>query len=359
MDKKKICVVVNSLGSGGAERSSALLTKMLDNLGYNVHIVSVLKDVDYEYAGSLLNLGELKEKDNSIKGRLNRFFIFKNYLKENQFDFIIDNRVRQSIIIEFFTRRILYKNKNIIYVIRSRKITKYFTKSMFWGKRIFRNAYAYVGVSEEIRDEISNSYKFKNVIKINNPVEIDDNNSSTVEGIDFTEDYILFYGRLSDEVKNVSLLIDAYKISQLPEENIKLLILGDGKDKDMLKYKANSDNINFKPFTNNPFPYVKHARFCCLTSRYEGFPRVLIESLSVGTPVLSVECSGVSEIVVNEYNGLIVENNNKQALAGAMNKFVLNKDLYTTCKQNSRLSIEHLSLLKVGEEWSNLLNEKR
>ena len=50
MKTKKVCIVVTSLGRGGAERSSALLSIMLDNLGYNVHIVSVLNDIEYEYA---------------------------------------------------------------------------------------------------------------------------------------------------------------------------------------------------------------------------------------------------------------------------------------------------------------------
>ncbi|WP_405293138.1 glycosyltransferase [Algibacter sp. Ld11] len=355
MSKKKICVVVNSLGKGGAERSSALLSIMLDGLGYDVHIVSVLKDVDYQYAGKLLNLGELKEQDNSIKGRINRFLVFKKYIKKQQFDFVIDNRVRQSIVTEFLTRVMLYRKTKIIYVVRSRNLASYFTESVFFGEKIFREAYAYVGVSEEIKNEIISVYKFSNVVKINNPVEIDTNTVSAHEIIDFEDDYVLFYGRLKDKVKNISLLIDAYKMSVLPKNNIKLLILGSGEDLEMLKLKANTDMVVFKPFTSNPFPYVKHAKFCCLTSRFEGFPRVLIESLSIGTPVISVKCSGAGEIVINEFNGLLVENNNKKILSEAMDRFVLNKDLYEKCKQNSINSIKHLSLLSLADKWDNLL----
>ena len=71
--KKKICIVTSSLGKGGAEKSSAVLSILLDNLGYEVHIISVLNLIDYDYKGTLLNLGALKSKDDSFFSKLNRF----------------------------------------------------------------------------------------------------------------------------------------------------------------------------------------------------------------------------------------------------------------------------------------------
>ena len=55
---KKICIVVTSLGKGGAERSSALLTRMLHDNGFEVHLVSLVNSIDYEFSGKLLNLGK-------------------------------------------------------------------------------------------------------------------------------------------------------------------------------------------------------------------------------------------------------------------------------------------------------------
>jgi glycosyltransferase involved in cell wall biosynthesis len=55
---------------------------------------------------------------------------------------------------------------------------------------------------------------------------------------------------------------------------------------------------------------VQNARFTVLTSHYEGFPMSMVESLALGTPVF-VDCnSGPREIVIDEYNGLLVENYN-------------------------------------------------
>jgi glycosyltransferase involved in cell wall biosynthesis len=58
-----------------------------------------------------------------------------------------------------------------------------------------------------------------------------------------------------------------------------------------------------------PFDIVQNARFTVLTSHYEGFPMSMVESLAL-TPVV-VDCnSGPREIVIDEYNGLLVENYN-------------------------------------------------
>ena len=82
-NNKKICIVVMSLGRGGAERSSGLLSKILYDVGYDVYVVSILNNIEFPYKGELLNLGELKDKNDSSFGRLNRLRVLKNYLKKH------------------------------------------------------------------------------------------------------------------------------------------------------------------------------------------------------------------------------------------------------------------------------------
>src|SRR5690606_752688 len=113
--------------------------------------------------------------------------------------------------------------------------------------------------------------------------------------------YVLSYGRLEDSIKDFSFLIEAFSNSKVWKKDFQLVILGDGKDKDKLQKLANSKecskNILFLPFTNNPFEIIKNAHCVTLTSKYEGFPMVLVESLSLGVPVVSLNIiSGPSEI---------------------------------------------------------------
>ncbi|MBR9846888.1 MAG: glycosyltransferase family 4 protein, partial [Algicola sp.] len=76
---KKICIVASSLGKGGAERSSALLSIMLSNLGYEIYIVTVLDCIEYAYKGQLYNLGALKKEKDNFFGRINRIKKFKRF----------------------------------------------------------------------------------------------------------------------------------------------------------------------------------------------------------------------------------------------------------------------------------------
>ena len=359
-NNKKICIVVSSLGKGGAERSSALLSKMLYQAGFNVHIVSVLDQIDFSYEGTLLNLGLLKKKNDTALGRIQRLIVFKKYINKEDFDFIIDNRTRVGFFKEFIISRLIYGSKKAIYNIHSYKTDRYIHPNPFLAKIIYGSAYKMVTVSNAIANRIKEKYNFRNVSVIFNAVNTELNNKQTI-AINPVDDYILFFGRLDDDVKNISLLLDGYAKSKLPDNQVKLKILGDGEDAEKLKTKSTNlgleRSVEFLPFNSNPFSIVQNALYTVLTSRYEGFPMVITESLTLGTPVISVDCkSGPNEIIVNTFNGLMVENYNPEALADAMNQFFEDKELYLHCKSNSKASVAHFSEEIIVQQWQTLLN---
>lgn len=354
---KKVCIVVSSLGGGGAERSSATLSEILFDLGYEIHIISVLDIIDYPYKGKLLNLGKLKNKNDSTLGRIHRLRVFRNYIKNNNFDYIIDNRTRGGFFKELIISRGIYNPKNVIYCVRSYNTELYIHSNRFLGKLLYNSSYKIVTVSSAIRNKLSKEYNFKNLKVIHNPVDL---NLKKIEASESKEKYILFFGRLDDEVKNISLLLEAYSKSILPESNIKLKVLGDGEDRDKLTNKAKKlqidQKIEFLGFKPNPYNIVKAAKFTVLTSKYEGFPRVLIESLALGVPVVSVNCmSGPDEIIVDAKNGLLVENYNVKVLASALNRMINDKELYLNCKSNAETSVNKFSKENIGLQWQNIL----
>jgi len=354
-------LVVSSLGKGGAEHAAALQSHLLYRLGYDVHIVTIFPDVFYAYSGTLFNLGLYKSDKQSSFNRISRLFKFRKFLKTQNFDVIIDHRSRVQSYREFTISKFIYKAPTV-YVIHSFETNIMFPKQDWLSSYLYKNE-VMIGVSEAIATHFKKKYNLKYIECIHNAFDFQniDKRASEPNNDPFLEtDYILFYGRLDDDSKNLKLLIEAFKKSALAQQNYKLLILGSGSDKAMLtgfvKTLKLEKDVVFKPQTDNPYIYAKHAKFTVLSSRYEGFPLVLPESLYLETPVISVDCqSGPNEIIQNKHNGLLVENYNANALAEAMNSFIFDETLYQQCKSNAKRSVEKFSLENISEDWKKLI----
>jgi glycosyltransferase involved in cell wall biosynthesis len=359
-NNNKIAIVSASLGVGGAERFAGLLSFMLHDLGYEVHHIIILDYVDYDYKGTLVNLGKLFANEKGIFRAVKKGKYIARYLAENDIEMVIDNRSRPTIPRELFTKRI-YGNRKIYYFFHSSNLEMYLTNSVFWAKYIFGNATKLVCVSHEIEEKLKNNYQFTNTKTIYNPIVFPATILEKPAAI--PENYILFFGRLEEGIKNFSLLLHAFSKSKVYENDIKLLIIGNGSSKEFILAKVIElqleNHIQIIPFQKNILPYIQHAKCTILTSHFEGFPMSIIESLAAGTPVISVDCeTGPKEIIQNRYNGILVPNNEEEALSQAIIDLISDEKLYQNCKKNAQKSVEHLSLKTIALQWKQLLSEK-
>ena len=95
-------------------------------------------------------------------------------------------------------------------------------------------------------------------------------------------------------------------------DKIKLILIGYGEERKNIIKLAKHLNIYDKILiikkTDNPYSYIRKSKLLILTSLYEGFPNILVESLTIGTPVISTNMnSGASEILLNGKGGDLVK----------------------------------------------------
>lgn len=131
---------------------------------------------------------------------------------------------------------------------------------------------------------------------------------------------VLCVGSLKAQ-KNHQLLL--YAFAQLPNPEARLIIVGEGAKRDELEALARelciADRVSFVGFKSDPGPFYQTADLFVLSSDYEGFGNVIVESLAHGTPVVSTNCPwGPSEILNDGEFGHLVPVGNVAALAKAM-----------------------------------------
>jgi N-acetylgalactosamine-N,N'-diacetylbacillosaminyl-diphospho-undecaprenol 4-alpha-N-acetylgalactosaminyltransferase len=316
--------------------------------------------VAYDYSGKLFHLKHLKDKRNSWWSRSKRFFALKQFFDTNHFDYVIDFRTKEYLLQEMIIHNFVFPK--FIQTIHSYKIKSYVPKNKFLAKLLYRNCQQFISVSKGIQEKVNKNYNFLPTKLIYNPIDFESISKQSKQEVTDDFQYVLSAGSMNKNIKQFNKLVECYANSILPSKKIKLIILGDGKLKNKWIKLAESYNLQdmviFKGNVKNPFRYYKNALFTISTSKYEGMPMVLLESLACGTPIISWDyASGPNEIITNKQNGLLIENQDTDKLIEAMNLFVLDNNLYLHCKENAISSVKQFSLETIGNEWLNLFKK--
>lgn len=361
MDRKKIALVGFRLNKGGAERVMATLSNFFDSKGFDVYIIIVLDDIKYIHSGTVINLGKLKGKTNGLFNKIQRFYHFNKCMKQNDFNFIIDFRFRRKIIQEFLIAKFVYRAKTMFTVHHS-KIHEYMPNFSPLTRVMYSNSYAIVSIAKTMEYKIRAKHKLKNVITIYNPLDIPLILEKAKEEVGLEFEYIIGAGHFDTNIKQFDILIKAYAQSVLPQKEVHLVILGVGKLKEHLLAIANSlnikDYVHLLGFKNNPFKYMRRAKYFVLSSKIEGFPMVVLEALACSTPVVAFDChTGPNEMIKNNKNGLLIEDQNFDKLIEGMNTFVNDEELYVNCKSNALTSVKRFSIDVLGNQWLDLMNK--
>lgn len=124
--------------------------------------------------------------------------------------------------------------------------------------------------------------------------------------------------------KNLKLLIDALSKQ---EKNWQLDVYGDGEELGKCEEYAEKLGLNtrirWNGWVSDPWGKIKKCDALLLTSKFEGFPMILLESLAHGVPCISSKCpTGPEDIIQEGKNGFLFENGNQQELEGLINRVI-------------------------------------
>lgn len=349
---KNIMFFLPNLHQGGAEKVIATLANELNREKFLITIVL------FEKEGHYLNLLKEDVQILELNTKRIRFSIFKIILtiRKHRPDiaFLGWGEIAAFIspFIPFIKKtKFIARETNVVSEHVVRKDIRFFY-------RFYNNFHKIIAQSNDMREDLMDQWKVKphKIIKINNPVDVEfiQDRMHSDEKL-FSDEYknVLAIGNLSQR-KGFDLLLKVF--SHLKNEKIKLTILGDGADKEkliQLKQNLGLENVDFKGIKKNPYPYLHQADLFVLSSRYEGFPNVLLEAGVCGTYSLVNNCpGGIDEIIQEGINGEICPIENSELFAKRI-KESLNEKKDTEKIQES--IINRFAKEKIIVQYENIL----
>lgn len=202
----------------------------------------------------------------------------------------------------------------------------------------------------------------RNARVIPNPIVLPDMDHQPLGNITkhkFNRFTIVAMGRL-DKQKGFDLLIKAYAIIAPQHPDWSMVIWGEGPERFNLENLRDElglhERILLPGQTQEPFVKLREADMFVLSSRYEGFPNVLLEALACGLAAVCFDCpNGPREIIRPGINGLLVPTEDIESLASAMEHLILDEYERMALAARARNVIERFGLEKIMEMWESLI----
>lgn len=353
---KKIIIVTKNMYGGGAERVIAQLANYFVLRSVECQIIMTDNEpVGYQLDNRIKITAIGKKSDNKLIDRIKRYKAVKKIVKTEKPDLVLSMPEDTGIYVLWgllgVKVPVYVSERNNPWVMPDVRITRILRKLMYpFAKGI-------IFQTEMAKSFFSQKIQRKGIV-LSNPVD-DKRIPQPFQGE--REKIIVGAGRLSKQ-KNFPLLINAFSefVKQFPD--YKLVIYGEGPDRQKLEELIKALNIEDKaelPGRKENLPeLMKSKAMFVLSSDYEGMPNVLIEAMCMGMPVISTDClsGGPRELVQNKKNGMLVPVNSQDELLKAM-CYMAEGDHAAIMGSEAYKLRDKLTSKKVFEEWYNYLFE--
>jgi len=344
---KKIVFVCNHLFGGGAERVLVSLANYFVNKGYIVTII-VFDGKKRYHIEKEITVIEIGDSSSLLKQS-------KAIRKE-----LISEHPDIVIAFEYFVNLatiIAARGLNLKVIVSERNDPARIGSG--FGKDQIRN-YLYKHCDTVVcQTPDAKAYFPKNVqthsVVIPNPIK----NDLPQPWYGERNHLVVNFCRLNEQ-KNLKLLIDAFLAFLKHFPDYKMVIYGDGPEKDeiieYIKLFSMDDAVTLLPNCADVHERVIKSSMFVSSSDYEGLSNSMLEAMAIGLPTICTDCpcGGARMIIKNGENGLIVPAGDRVALTEAMKKIAMDQQLSRHLSREAQKIRTELSLDNIAERWESL-----
>ena len=312
--KKKLIIFIPSIEDGGVEKNLFEVSNYLSRNEFSLEILTCNNNMSFKFSKNIKFIGTSNpfwyNKSRPIKYIACLFILFFNLLirEKKPLVFAFQANIYAVIVAKILNARIITRSnsapsgwsqnyiKNIIYKFFIHLANDVMVNSIEF-KKSFENKF---------KIKVTCIYNPFNKLLIRNKLQ----NKKKIKF--FKKKYlnIISVGRLTGQKDHLTLLRSIKLLK--PNFKIKVIIIGKGSTKEILKKYINDNNLQNKiklsGYTNNPFPYIQKADIVVLTSKFEGLPNILLEAQYLKKYIISTDCpTGPKEILFNGKAGDLIK----------------------------------------------------
>lgn len=359
----KILLMIYGLGAGGAERVLTLIAEEFAIRGHEVYLLTLdggtddFFDPGHKVRRIRLNVaGNSRSAVDGAWANLRRVRAIRRYLRTISPDAVISFTTTVNVL-----ALAACAGFGMPVVVSERSDPRGLIVQRRWQvlrKLLYRRAYALV-----VQTSSSAAWFQKNlstrrpIIVIGNPVVPPASQGEAQ--VPVPGPFILAAGRLARE-KGFDLLIEAFSIVVRHGIQLHLAIAGAGPEAPALERLVSQfgleDRVHFLGQVKAIGALMRKAQAFVLSSRFEGFPNVLLEALASGLPVVSVDClSGPREILADGRYGILVPPEDPTSLADGIARIATDSELRTYLSTSGSRRAACYQLGVIIAKWEEVL----
>ncbi len=342
----KIGIIIGSLGFGGAERVTVILSDYWSKHGHSVSIFTTMRRPENEYI--VVESIKRIECFSGTKGATIKC-LRSNLIKTPQdIVLIMDTPMCAMAVPSLIGLKIPF-----VVSERSSPATKAIKRSTKIVSHLLMNlASGFVFQTNEAKNYYNRKIQSRSTI-IANPLKVEE---LPTPYFGERERRVVAVGRLIP-AKNYPNLIHAFLKFHEDNDDYRLEIYGDGVLKKELTKMINEYNasqfIKLMGSRKSVLEDIKTAAIYVLSSDIEGMPNALIEAMAMGIPCIATDCpsGGSKDLIQDGMNGLLAPVRNSDVLANSLSRYVEDDNLSRMVSMNSIKVRDKLDINIIGEKW--------